>query len=117
MTDDRQPPAEPGRIGRPYVLTGGRTRPVGELELEALVIAGREPEGSVRDEFRAIAAMAGEPISLAEIAARLDLPLGVARVLVADMAADGLLELHRPHGGETVDVPLLERVLSGLRRL
>jgi hypothetical protein len=58
--------------------------------------------------------------SLAEISARMQLPLGVARVLVADMAADGLLAIYEPaslDGNDAVGTELLERVLSGLRRL
>ena len=47
------------------------------------------------------------------------MPLGVARVLVADMVADGLLTLHTaaPAEGFEERMELLERVLSGLRRL
>jgi hypothetical protein len=62
----------------------------------------------------------GRVQSLAEIAARLHLPLGVARVLIADMAADGLVSVHEPASlddNEAVGTELLERVLSGLRRL
>jgi hypothetical protein len=56
---------------------------------------------------------------LAEIAAYSRLPLGVARVLVADMVDDGLLSLHSaaPRKGFTERMDLLERVLSGLRKL
>ena len=59
--------------------------------------------------------------SLAEIAARMHMPLGVARVIVADMAAEGLVAVHEPTSLEdetdAVGTELLERVLSGLRRL
>jgi hypothetical protein len=60
--------------------------------------------------------------SLAEIAARMQLPLGVARVLIADMAADGLVAVYEPtsfdgDSNDAVGTDLLERVLSGLRRL
>ena len=58
--------------------------------------------------------------SLAEISARMRLPLGVARVLVADMAADGLVAVYEPtsiDGNDAVGTELLERVLSGLRKL
>ena len=58
--------------------------------------------------------------SLAEISARMQLPLGVARVLVADMAADGLVAVYEPaslDGNDAVGTELLERVLSGLRKL
>jgi hypothetical protein len=61
----------------------------------------------------------GRAQSLAEIAAYTKLPLGVSRVLIADMVADGLLALHDPtvvrSGDDRMD--LLERVLSGLRNL
>jgi hypothetical protein len=46
------------------------------------------------------------------------MPLGVARVLIADMAAEGLVRVHQPQLDDgKPDVNLLERVLSGLRRL
>ena len=53
------------------------------------------------------------------IAAYSRLPLGVARVLVADMVTDGLLMLHSaaPKEGFMERMDLLERVLSGLRKL
>ena len=43
----------------------------------------------------------------------------MARVLVADMVADGLLTLHSaaPKEAFTERMDLLERVLSGLRKL
>ena len=51
----------------------------------------------------------------------MQLPLGVARVLIADMAADGLVAVHEPtipgDANDAVGTELLERVLSGLRRL
>jgi hypothetical protein len=56
--------------------------------------------------------------SVAEISAMLRMPLGVARILIADMAVDGLVRVHqRDHAQGSPDVKLLERVLSGLRRL
>ncbi len=58
--------------------------------------------------------------SVAEISALLSIPLGVARILVADLAEAGLVAIHQPGGDETMgqpDVTLLERVLSGLRKL
>jgi uncharacterized protein DUF742 len=55
---------------------------------------------------------------VAEIAGRLDLPLGVTRVLVADMADEGLVMVHRPtQAGDRPDLALLERVLYGLRAI
>ncbi len=102
-------------------MTGGRTRPAHtELEIEALVsttsLGERSPKLTV--EQRAIAALCRDILSIAEISARLDLPLGVTRVLVGDMADDGMVMVHRPaQAGDRPDLALLERVLYGLRSI
>jgi hypothetical protein len=115
-----------GALVRPYAVTRGRTRPRLEIPLEALVETTPQGRaGGYRSdhgrEHQHIATLCdGRLQSLAEIAARMQLPLGVARVLIADMAADGLVAVHQPawlDGNEAVGTELLERVLSGLRRL
>jgi hypothetical protein len=56
--------------------------------------------------------------SVAEVSAVLRMPLGVARILIADMAVEGLVRIQQlDHEEGRPDVQLLERVLSGLRRL
>jgi hypothetical protein len=112
----------PGRLVRPYTLTGGRTRPTNaDLELEALVSTtslGESADLSHSLEQQSIALLCRDVLSVAEVSARLDLPLGVARVLVADMADEGLVILHRPASpGDRPDLALLERVLYGLRTI
>jgi hypothetical protein len=112
---------------RPYAVTGGRTRPKLRIALEALVETtprGRSPGatgGGPGREHEQIAALCdGQLQSLAEVAARMRLPLGVARVLIADMAAEGLVAVYEPallDDNQAVGTELLERVLSGLRRL
>lgn len=67
-------------------------------------------------EQRRIADLAETPVSVAEISAHLEVPLGVARVLVGDMADEGLLQVHQPRTGRP-DIVLLERVLNGIRAL
>jgi hypothetical protein len=117
-----------GALVRPYAVTRGRTRPRLDIALEALVettVRGRaasNANGGQGREHQYIAALCdGRLQSLAEIAARLQLPLGVARVIIADMAADGLVAVHEPtildDSNDAVGTELLERVLSGLRRL
>ncbi|GAA2127511.1 MULTISPECIES: DUF742 domain-containing protein [Glycomyces] len=116
-----------GSLVRPYAVTRGRTRPQLEIALEALVettARGRSGQFLGGREQKVIVDLCGGRLqSLAEIAARMEVPLGVARVLVADMAADGLLAVHEPTGFDadggdgSVGTELLERVLSGLRRL
>jgi Protein of unknown function (DUF742) len=118
-----QPGEEAGSVARPYTITRGRTRPVNdeEIEVEALVwttsLAASSPNmASVH--WRAVADLCQEVMSLAEVAARLGVPIGVARVLIGDMAAAGLVYLQRPRrASDDPDIGLLERVLYGLRQL
>lgn len=109
-------------IVRPYAWTGGRTRPVYDLAIETLVsigTAGRDPSRIPQYEHRAVAELCREPRSVAEVAALLTLPLGVARVLIGDMASQGTVVVHQTAStsGDVPDMALMERVLSGLRRL
>jgi hypothetical protein len=113
-----QPGLDRPRV-RAYAMTGGRTRPTGEdLEVEALVsttsVGARTARLTV--EQRAIAALCHDILSIAEVSARLHLPLGVIRVLVGDMAEEHVVMVHRPAStGDRPDLALLERVLYGLR--
>ncbi len=57
-------------------------------------------------------------MSIAELAGRLHVPLGVSRVLVADLAVAGLVTVHLPRAADShTDVRLLERLLDGIRAL
>ena len=120
--DQQENRQEPGRLVRPYAMTGGRTRPAhdDDLELETLVSTTSQGETSLTLglERRSIALLCRDILSIAEISARLDLPLGVVRVLVGDMAEEGLVTVHRPATvGDRPDLALLERVLYGLRTI
>ncbi|MFD8594236.1 DUF742 domain-containing protein [Kitasatospora sp. NPDC059646] len=113
-----------GPLIRPFAMTGGRTRPRYELALEALVSASVDQArlATLLPEHQRICSLCASDVkSVAEISALLGLPLGVARILVADLAEAGLVAIHQPAaGGESgnqPDVTLLERVLSGLRKL
>ncbi len=113
----------PSGLVRPYAMTGGRTRPRYQLAIEALVSTTAEPErlrGQLPEHQR-ICLLCREVKSVAEISALLTIPLGVVRILVADLAEAGLVAIHQPGGdaaaGGQPDVTLLERVLSGLRKL
>lgn len=107
---------------RPYLWTGGRTRPVYDLAVETLVSTtdhGRDMAALTSVEHRSVAELCRDPRSVAEVAALLSLPLGVARVVLGDMAGIGLVAVHRTasSAGDVPDLALMERVLSGLRRL
>lgn len=106
---------------RPYAVTGGRTQPRYQLQIEAMVAAshyGARDLSVLAPECQAILGFCRDWRSVAEISAVLRLPLGVARVLVADMAVEGLVRVHQiDHAQGRPDLNLLERVLSGLRKL
>ncbi|MFF0010018.1 DUF742 domain-containing protein [Streptomyces sp. NPDC005374] len=120
---------KPARV-RPYSLTGGRTRFGHVLLVETFVAAIEAPEerkeltnGSLRSvmpELRAIVELCRRMRTVAEIAALLKMPLGVVRVLLSDLADQGKIRVYGTgtgHGTGRPDRALLERVLSGLRRL
>ncbi|MFF7978499.1 DUF742 domain-containing protein [Streptomyces sp. NPDC007901] len=121
---------KPARV-RPYSLTGGRTRFGHVLLVETFVAALEAPEerkeltnGSlnsrVMPEVLAIVELCRRMRTVAEIAALLKMPLGVVRVLLSDLADQGKIRVYGTgtgHGVGRPDRALLERVLSGLRRL
>lgn len=124
------PSNDAGRPGdqirqRPFVLTSGRVNAVDrEIEFETQVTlrpydprASRVPLVSLGPEMQAMVALCQEPISVAEISARLRLHLGVTKILVADLRAAGYLDVHvadtlSPHSPE-----LILRVMRGLRAI
>src|SRR3982074_1120447 len=66
-----------GPVVRPYTVTGGRARPIGGLTMLTYVEAMYAPDADLihlQPEHRAILAMTRKALSVAEIAAQLDLP-------------------------------------------
>jgi hypothetical protein len=110
---------DPGPFLRPYALTEGRTEPTGaDLAVEDLVGVAADPPPWLGLEHRSIALACRETLSVAELAARVDLPLGVTRVLVGDLAAQGVVRVHRgPSHTGGPNLALLEQVLQGLKQL
>ncbi|MFM9593838.1 DUF742 domain-containing protein [Streptomyces scabiei] len=123
---------KPARV-RPYSLTGGRTRFGHVLLVETFVAVLEAPAGGpahlpgggtgspqakVMPEMRAIVELCRRMRTVAEISALLKMPLGVVRVLLSDLADQGKIRVYGTgHGPGQPDRALLERVLSGLRRL
>jgi hypothetical protein len=122
-----EPPEMPEHPGartlvRPYVITKGRTKSSRHLAIETLVSTTRNlrwasPE--VTGEFQSVRALCAHPRSVAEVAANLAVPLGVARVLLGDMADLGLLSVHDAamNGDGRPALALMERVLHGLQQM
>jgi hypothetical protein len=121
LNDDELPENDGDFLVRPYAVTRGRTEPRYQLEIEAMVAAAHYEARDLSllsPECQAILEFCRDWQSVAEISAVLQMPLGVARILIADMTAEGLVRVHQlNHAQGGPDVELLERVLSGLRRL
>jgi hypothetical protein len=121
LDDDDLPEDDEDFLVRPYAVTGGRTEPRYQLEIEAMVVAQyyeARDLSLLTPECQAILEFCRDWRSVAEVSAVLQMPLGVARILIADMAMEGLVRIHQlDHAQGGPDVKLLERVLSGLRRL
>ncbi len=107
---------------RPYAWTRGRTKSTVDLRIETMVSTsehGENIEALTQTEHRTVAELCTEPRSVAEVATLLAVPLGVAKVLLGDMAGLGLVIVHKTAtgGANKAHLMLMERVLSGLRRL
>src|SRR5829696_6974483 len=100
---DPDRPEDPRRRIRPYSMTAGRTVPArSDLELEALVSTtrqGRLEAAWLALERRSIVDFCQETQSIAQISARLGMPVNVTRILVADMFEEGLVVVYQPPPG------------------
>ncbi|MDT5260558.1 MAG: hypothetical protein QOD10_5638, partial [Mycobacterium sp.] len=103
---------------------GGRIDSGVDLELEAPVEAvnttGKPPRWSKNDVRGQILKWSVHSTSVAEIAARLSLPLGATRFLVDDLVTQGYLRVRAPLGDSMpIDErrELMRRTLVGLRAL
>ena len=115
-----------GRMVRPYTMTGGRTG-AGQtpLALEALVAmtpAGMRMRSRFRWEAAEIIAHTRSETAIVELAALLEVPVGVVRVLVADLQEQGAVNVTDPVMGPFADddagyTELLHKVLDGLNAL
>ena len=106
---------------RPYALVRGRTRPTGEALDVITMIHSRQfrvpdPAG-LEPEHLAVLRQCEVPMSVADLASALDLPLGVIRILLGDLRDRALIRADPPRAEPLCDVQLLRRVADGLRRL
>jgi len=120
--DERWLDAEAGPVVRPYALTRGRTRHTGEsFDLVATVLTTdvriADPN-ALAPEHVSVLRLARAPTTVADIASDVDLPLGVVRILLADLRELGLVAIRTPVTmAERVDKHTLREVLNGLRGL
>lgn len=128
---DRKQPLQPlspdadvpgdGSAVRAYAMTGGRAHSSGQLEFETMLQAtadGREALTAVRFERAEIVRLCqSDPLSVAELSARMHVPIGVVRVVASDLLAEGFLEAFHPSSDVADDVLLITRLIAGVRAL
>ena len=121
--DERWLDAEAGPVVRPYALTRGRTRHSGAaFDLVATVVATQAritDAGGLGPEHFTVLQLAQAPTTVVDIASDIDLPLGVVRILLADLRELGLVTIKAPvqMKAHQVDRDTLREVLHGLRGL
>jgi uncharacterized protein DUF742 len=127
MTEPRQAwfDEAAGPLVRPFAVTRGRTTSNWrDLDMITLVVAARRDGGVERlgREHADIVRLCGRPVSVAEISARMSLPLAVTKILIGDLIEGGYLVFRAPPSGRGAstgdpDLRLLQTVLDGVRRL
>jgi hypothetical protein len=123
LRDHRAPADTPPRTDlprlRPFVITGGRvSAPDPDIDLHTQVVSvlwPRDSRAAMRHEHLAIVELCVEPLSVAEVSARLRLHLRVTRILVSDLRAGGHVEVVTGKTDSTDDADLIHRVINGLR--
>jgi hypothetical protein len=120
--EERWLDSEAGPVVRPYALIGGRTRHAGEkFDLVATVSATAKTisdPAALGPEQMVALNQARRPTTVADLASELNLPLGVIRILLADLRAAGFIVIRSPEAGQGHgDTSILREVLNGLRAL
>jgi Protein of unknown function (DUF742) len=115
------------RVVRPYALTAGRTRAAGaQIDVIALVSATRSrpaggrqpgPDEELSPEHLRLLRFCRVPVPVADLATTLDLPLGVIRILLADLRDRGLVNIAPPAPAGLSDMRVLKEVADALRKL
>jgi len=106
-----------GPLVRPYAMVRGRTRPNAPdlrqvTQVRASIVAADQTSLTV--EHREIMSLCARPLSVAEVAAYLDVPLIVVKVLLSDLIERGdvIVQNSSP---QIPDRNLLQAVLDGVR--
>jgi hypothetical protein len=122
VADDKWEDGDAGPVSRPYTLTGGRTRPPADRVYDLMDVVGHGqvvPDPAVlRPEQMRMIAVCSTPVTVADLASGTDLPIGVLRILLADLVHDQLLEVRTPAAKTRLtDKNVLRQVLEGLHAL
>ena len=111
---------EAGPVVHPYAVTKGRTESATAFGLIDVVMAtGGRPSEQFRPgpEHRRILGVCRRPVPVVDLTSEIDLPLGVVRVLLGDLAEEGMLRIVSAQRQPVSDHRLLKMVLDGLESL
>jgi Protein of unknown function (DUF742) len=111
---------EAGPLVRPYAVTRGRTRSRQDLNMITLVVTNAYENPAMDPEYIQIMRICEYPQSVAEVSAKVGLPLGVIKILITDLIENGYLIFQSPPSPlntEAPDMNILQAVLDGIRRL
>jgi hypothetical protein len=110
-----------GPVVRPYALTGGLTRPSGQrfdlLDMVGVIRRAPQDMPQLAPEQAELLQRCQIPAPLVDLAADMNLPVGVIRILVSDLRERGLVTIHRAQPAGFGDLKILQEVVDGLRRL
>lgn len=110
-----------GPLVRPYTITSGRTPAETErldLSTQVMTLQSEQAPAGLGPEHTAIVQLCRHPVSIAEIAVYVKVPLGVVRVLCGDLIDRGLVITRSPnhHPAQAPDLETLQAVLDGLSK-
>ncbi len=111
-----------GPVVRPYALTKGRTQPTSCTSfglIDVVLATGERPSARFHPgpEHRRILSRCRRPVSVVDLASEIDLPVGVVRVLLGDLAGEGMVQVLATQEQPGADQRLLRMVLDGLESL
>ncbi len=119
--DERWLDRDAGPVVRSYALTRGRTQSRGpDLGLIDLVVAVASAQVEPRrlgPEHKSLLSLCRSPVTVADLASEIDLPLGVVRVLLGDLREGGLVRVVGLSNELTPEESVMRSVLDGLRAL
>lgn len=111
-----------GPIIRPYAIVRGRSGGVRyDLDVVTILATTRYDRGldKMEPEHQTIARLCSRPHAVAEVAAKLRLPLTITKILIGDLIHDGYVSYRPPatDGDVARDIDILQAVLNGIRSL
>jgi hypothetical protein len=103
---------------RPFIMTGGRTRAERrDLRVETMLQAAvDEIPYDLPSEQEQLLRLCEEPQSVAEVAAKLNLVVGVVAVIAGDLIVTGLLDVHHTDPVE-IELDMLTKMIERVRAI